>query len=153
MRKSSRRSRRKKNHKRCSGEFFAIFNPEYTFPIYGELLGAVFVDAGNLLPDARSPGLNDLRYGIGAGLRYNLPIGPVRLDYGVNPSPRDGEAFGRLPFQLRLRVLVRGAHAPRVLAMAPRHRELFFRAQQPKACFGGGAATSTRGACAPPRKL
>ncbi len=80
------------------GEFFTIFNAEYTFPIYGEILGAVFVDAGNLLPDARSPGLNDLRYGIGAGLRYNLPIGPVRLDYGVNPSPRDGEAFGAFHF-------------------------------------------------------
>ena len=80
------------------GEFFTIFNAEYTFPIYGELLGAVFVDAGNLLPDARSPSLNDMRYGVGAGLRYNLPIGPVRLDYGVNPSPRDGEAFGAFHF-------------------------------------------------------
>ena len=80
------------------GEYYSVFNVEYTFPIYGELLGAVFVDAGNLLPDARSPGLNDLRYGIGGGLRYNLPIGPVRLDYGVNPSPRDGEAFGAFHF-------------------------------------------------------
>ncbi len=80
------------------GEFYSIFNVEYTFPIYGELLGAVFVDAGNLLPDARDPGLNDLRYGIGAGLRYNLPIGPVRLDYGVNPSPKENEAFGAFHF-------------------------------------------------------
>ena len=65
------------------------------FPIYGELLGAVFIDAGNLLPDARSPGSNDLRNGIGAGLRYNLPIGPVRLDYGVNPSPRGTKPSAR----------------------------------------------------------
>jgi outer membrane protein insertion porin family len=80
------------------GEFYSIFNVEYTFPIFGELLGAVFVDAGNLLPDARSPGLSDMRYGIGAGLRYNLPIGPVRLDYGVNPSPRADEDFGAFHF-------------------------------------------------------
>ncbi len=80
------------------GEFYSIFNVEYTFPIYGELLGAVFVDAGNLLPDARDPGLNDMRYGIGGGLRYNLPIGPVRLDYGVNPNPRENEAFGAFHF-------------------------------------------------------
>nr|MBA3652259.1 BamA/TamA family outer membrane protein [Chthoniobacterales bacterium] len=80
------------------GEYYTILNAEYTFPLYGELLGAVFVDAGNLLPDARNPGLNDLRYGIGAGLRYNLPIGPVRLDYGVNPSPRGDEAFGAFHF-------------------------------------------------------
>ncbi|MGI8889599.1 MAG: BamA/OMP85 family outer membrane protein [Chthoniobacterales bacterium] len=80
------------------GEYYTIFNAEYTFPIYGELLGAVFVDAGNLLPDALSPGLNDLRYAVGAGLRYNLPIGPVRVDYGVNPSPRGDEAFGAFHF-------------------------------------------------------
>ncbi len=80
------------------GEYYTIFNVEYTFPIYGELLGAVFVDAGNLLPDARSPGLSDMRYGIGAGLRYNLPIGPMRLDYGINPSPRPNEDFGAFHF-------------------------------------------------------
>ncbi|MGH8091956.1 MAG: BamA/OMP85 family outer membrane protein [Chthoniobacterales bacterium] len=80
------------------GEYYTIFNAEYTFPIYGELLGAVFVDAGNLLRDARSASLNDMRYAIGAGLRYNLPIGPVRLDYGVNPDPRTNEAFGAFHF-------------------------------------------------------
>lgn len=82
------------------GEFYTVFNAEYTFPIYGELLGAVFVDAGNLLPEASQPGLNDLRYGVGVGLRYNLPIGPIRLDYGVNPSPRRDEAFGAFHFSI-----------------------------------------------------
>ncbi|MBA3609160.1 MAG: BamA/TamA family outer membrane protein [Chthoniobacterales bacterium] len=82
------------------GEFYTIFNVEYTFPIYGELLGAVFVDAGNLLPEASQPGLNDMRYGVGLGLRYNLPIGPIRLDYGVNPNPRQDEAFGAFHFSI-----------------------------------------------------
>jgi outer membrane protein insertion porin family len=80
------------------GEFYTIFNVEYTFPLYGELLGAVFVDAGNLLPDADNPGFNDMRYGIGAGLRYKLPIGPIRLDYGVNPNPREHEDIGAFHF-------------------------------------------------------
>ena len=80
------------------GEFYSIFNVEYTFPLYGEILGAVFVDAGNLLPDAHSPGLDDMRYALGAGLRYNLPIGPIRLDYGVNPNPRAFESFGAFHF-------------------------------------------------------
>src|SRR6267378_2436876 len=70
------------------GEFYTIFNIEYTFPIFGELQGAIFTDAGNLLPDANNPGFNDMRYAIGAGLRYKLPVGPIRLDYGVNPDPR-----------------------------------------------------------------
>ena len=80
------------------GEFYTIFNVEYTFPLYGELQGAVFVDAGNLLPDADNPGLGDMRYGIGAGLRYKLPIGPIRLDYGVNPNPREHEDIGAFHF-------------------------------------------------------
>src|SRR5712671_1465771 len=50
------------------GEFFTVFNVEYTFPVYGELLGAVFFDAGNLLPNSNDPfqrvsaGFDDMRY-------------------------------------------------------------------------------------------
>jgi outer membrane protein insertion porin family len=80
------------------GEFFTVFNIEYTFPIFGELQGAIFTDAGNLLPSSEDVGLNDMRYAIGAGLRYKLPVGPVRLDYGINPDPRPDEDFGAFHF-------------------------------------------------------
>ena len=80
------------------GEFFTVFNVEYTFPIFGELQGAVFTDAGNLLPNSEDIGLNDMRYAIGAGLRYKLPVGPIRLDYGVNPDPHKYEDFGAFHF-------------------------------------------------------
>jgi len=76
------------------GQAFTIFNAEYTFPLIGDLHGAVFVDAGNVLSEARDFGFQNMRYAVGAGLRYNLPIGALRLDYGLNPSPRDGEAQG-----------------------------------------------------------
>jgi len=86
------------------GEFFTVFNVEYTFPLYGELLGAAFVDAGNLLPSSQDPfskvtaGLDNMRYAVGLGLRYKLPIGPVRLDYGFNPDRRAGEDVGAFHF-------------------------------------------------------
>lgn len=86
------------------GEFFSVFNVEYIFPIYGELLGAVFVDAGNLLPNSTDPfehvtaGFEDMRYAVGFGLRYKLPIGPVRLDYGYNPDKRPDEDQGAFHF-------------------------------------------------------
>lgn len=80
------------------GEFFTIFNVEYTFPIYGELQGAAFFDAGNLLMSAENPGLTDMRYAIGLGLRYRLPIGPIRLDYGYNPDKREDEDSGAFHF-------------------------------------------------------
>jgi outer membrane protein insertion porin family len=90
------------------GEFFSVFNVEYTFPIYGELLGAVFFDAGNLLPNSTDPfervtaGLDDMRYAFGLGLRYKLPIGPIRLDYGYNPDRRAGEDVGAFHFSFGL---------------------------------------------------
>jgi outer membrane protein insertion porin family len=80
------------------GEFFTVFNVEYTFPIFGELQGAIFTDAGNLLPSSEDIGLNDMRYAIGGGLRYKLPVGPIRLDYGVNPDPHEFEDFGAFHF-------------------------------------------------------
>lgn len=80
------------------GEFYTIFNVEYTFPIYGELQGATFFDAGNLLPTSEEPGLDQMRYALGLGLRYRLPIGPIRLDYGWNPDRQPGEDFGAFHF-------------------------------------------------------
>ncbi len=79
------------------GEFSTVFNAELIFPIYGALQGAVFADAGSLL-NRDVPGSGDLRYGLGLGLRYKLPIGPLRLDYGVNPDRRTGEDFGAFHF-------------------------------------------------------
>ncbi len=80
------------------GEAFTVFNAELDFPIRDALTGAVFVDAGNLIARFQDAGFNDLRFGIGAGLRYKLPIGPIRLDVGLNPSPKRGEDWGAVHF-------------------------------------------------------
>jgi len=79
------------------GDTFTTFNAEYDFPLFGDLGGAAFADAGSV-GSKLSDGAGLMRYGIGAGLRYRLPIGPVRLDYGVNPSPRAGEDKGAFNF-------------------------------------------------------
>jgi outer membrane protein insertion porin family len=80
------------------GQAFTVFNAEYIFPIIGDLHGAVFVDAGNVISKAEDFGLENMRYAVGAGLRYNLPIGSLRLDYGLNPDPKNGEAQGAFHF-------------------------------------------------------
>ncbi len=70
------------------GQAFTLLNAEYQFPLkLADLKGAVFVDAGNLKSRAEDVGFSNLRYAVGAGVRYNLPIGPLRLDYGENPAP------------------------------------------------------------------
>lgn len=80
------------------GELFSVFNAEVTFPLYGALQGAAFIDAGNVLNESSGNALEDMRYAVGLGLRYKLPIGPLRLDYGRNPSPNPGERNGAFHF-------------------------------------------------------
>jgi outer membrane protein assembly factor BamA len=67
------------------GERLLEANVEYRFPLFGELGAAVFVDAGWLggstVPDASGGGAITP----GAGVRYQSPIGPVRIDLGVRP--------------------------------------------------------------------
>jgi len=75
------------------GDFYTVFNLEWDFPIAGALGGALFADAGNLTEQSRVS-LDGMRYALGAGLRYQLPIGPLRIDYGYNPSRRAGEDVG-----------------------------------------------------------
>ena len=75
------------------GEFYTVLNAEWDFPIKGALGGAVFTDAGNLRGSS-DVSLDDMRYGVGVGLRYQLPIGPVRIDYGYNPARKAGDSSG-----------------------------------------------------------
>ena len=87
------------------GQAFTVTNVEYQFPLLksvADLKGAAFLDAGNLRPRAEQFGFTDERYGIGLGIRYNLPIGPLRVDYGVNPDPRPHEHDGAFQFSFGL---------------------------------------------------
>jgi outer membrane protein assembly factor BamA len=53
----------------------------------------LFVDAGNVEPRAdKFWDFRDMRWGPGVGVRYLLPVGPIRLDLGYNPDQRPGEA-------------------------------------------------------------
>jgi len=71
------------------GDTFTTFNAEYQFPVFGDLLGAIFADAGSVGYTSHNFGL--MRYAVGPGLRYASPVGPLRLDVGYNPDHRNGE--------------------------------------------------------------
>ncbi len=71
------------------GESMATGSVELRFPIYKELGGVVFVDAGNAWDDVLSQDLGVIRFTSGVGLRYNTPVGPIRLDFGYQINPPD----------------------------------------------------------------
>ncbi len=73
---------------------------EWTFPIIEKARGAVFYDTGFVNSEEWSFGFNHIASDIGIGLRLDLPIGPLRLDYGY-PLQRDGyHGGGRFNFNV-----------------------------------------------------
>lgn len=73
---------------------------ELRFPIVGDLGGVVFIDAGNVFREAFTYHLDDLRYAVGPGIRYNTPVGPLRFDVAFLVNRRAGENFGRVEFSI-----------------------------------------------------
>ena len=88
-----------------NGDLKLVANLEYRMPLFGNMKGAVFLDAGNvwrlkkpddydsLAPEFKdwyddmflkgSRFLNDIALGSGIGLRYDLGFLVVRLDWGI----------------------------------------------------------------------
>lgn len=60
------------------GKALFLINAEYRFPIFSSVGGAVFSDIGNVF--ANQIHFNQLRYGLGGGIRYLSPVGPLRFD-------------------------------------------------------------------------
>jgi outer membrane protein assembly complex protein YaeT len=72
------------------GSGLLLFNAEYRFPIFSSLGGALFADAGNVYKDDTIR-FDMLRYGLGLGVRYLSPVGPLRFDLGWPLQRRERE--------------------------------------------------------------
>ncbi len=70
----------------------AFFNLEYVFPIIKDLglKGLVFFDTGNAWSEDEEY-FSNMRYSVGTGIRWFSPMGPLRLELGYNPDPREDE--------------------------------------------------------------
>ncbi len=62
-----------------------IINNEIIFPIVEQLglKGVFFFDAGNAWLASKGYDLGDLRYAAGAGIRWQSPLGPIRIELGI----------------------------------------------------------------------
>ncbi len=65
------------------------FTEELRMNLRGKLGAVLFIDGGNVWAESWGMKLNDLRYDVGPGLRYQTPVGPIRVDVGfqLNPIP------------------------------------------------------------------
>jgi outer membrane protein insertion porin family len=79
------------------GNVYALVNSEFRIAIKKGFGVAVFMDAGNVwqLPETIT---SELKYTAGIGLRYNTPVGPIRLDYGHKLNKDAGESSGEVHF-------------------------------------------------------
>jgi outer membrane protein insertion porin family len=77
------------NGEPLGGQSMARTTIEWTFPIIEKARGAVFYDTGFVNTSSWAFGFNHIASDIGVGIRLDLPIGPLRLDYGY-PIQRDG---------------------------------------------------------------
>jgi outer membrane protein insertion porin family len=95
------------NNEPTGGLGYNVFSVELRKRFYKNFAATLYVDAGNVAPnrslldrnfvpyssrsdlmnDTFNDFFNDFKYGIGIGLQYLLPVGPVRIDVAYNPDP------------------------------------------------------------------
>lgn len=85
-----------------SGKSYIQATAEYRFPIFSIVGGAIFFDVATDLGSADGVpgnpaeirGLPGSGYGYGLGVRVQSPLGPIRVDYGVNDQGESRIHFG-----------------------------------------------------------
>jgi outer membrane protein assembly complex protein YaeT len=97
------------NNEPLGGLGYNVFSIELRKRFYKNFAATLYVDAGNVSPNrslyeqdfmpytSRSDLLDDtlndffseFKYGIGVGLQYLLPVGPIRVDFAYNPDPEE----------------------------------------------------------------
>lgn len=77
-----------------------LVNLELEQLVTGRWTAVVFLDALGTAVDANEWPGDETLASAGVGVRYQSPIGPLRLEYGRNLNPREGDASGTLHFSI-----------------------------------------------------
>lgn len=79
------------NKEPLGGKKMVSFQSELIFPLSSEigLKAAIFWDVGKGFD--RFSDITPLKTGVGAGIRWFSPFGPIHIDLGINPNPKPGE--------------------------------------------------------------
>lgn len=81
------------------GNAFLVTNLELRNYIGKGFSVVTFLDGGNVWHKINNMNLS-LKYAAGIGLRYNTPVGPLRIDYGHKLMKERGESTGEVHFSI-----------------------------------------------------
>ncbi len=82
------------------GNVFLMENLEMRISM-GKGIGLVaFLDGGNVWQKISDMEISDIKFTTGLGVRYNTPVGPLRVDYGYKLQKEKGESSGELHFSI-----------------------------------------------------
>ena len=87
-------------HYPTGGDAYWASNLELIRQLAGPVKLVGFFDAGALSQRFSDIGAADVELAAGLGLRLDLPIGPVRLEYGFNLTQRPGDPAGAFHFAI-----------------------------------------------------
>jgi outer membrane protein insertion porin family len=93
------------------GQAYMVYNAEYKFPIVQEnrrtiLQGAFFADVGGSWANRRDVSFgigsqpNQMRSGVGFGIRFKTPVFPIRLDWGYGLNHSEGQPLSQFYFTI-----------------------------------------------------
>jgi outer membrane protein insertion porin family len=82
------------------GQSMARATIEYTFPIIEKARGALFYDTGFVNTNPWDYNFNNVASDIGFGIRLDLPIGPLRVDYGIPIQQAGNTGSGKFNFNV-----------------------------------------------------
>lgn len=82
------------------GEAMWNANAELSREVAGPLRAVLFFDAGSLARNHEELAGAEVELATGIGVRLNLPIGPVRVEYGYNLTRDPGEPNGTFHFAI-----------------------------------------------------
>ena len=81
-------------------ETYTLFNVELEQALTHTWSLVIFADALGQAAELGDYPWNEQLYSVGLGLRYQTIVGPVRLEYGHNLNPREGDPNGTLHFSV-----------------------------------------------------
>ena len=92
--------RLKTYHRPIGGSEQLVLNNEISFPIVQQLnlKGVVFSDIGNAFTRKQGIDVGDLRYSVGAGVRWRSPFGPIRIELGKALNAKNDERTSNIHF-------------------------------------------------------